>query len=126
MAGLTLDSGALIAGDRNSLVFWTYLKGALRRGVEVTIPAPVLTQAWRGPTNARMAQVIGACVVEALDESAAKAAGELCAKAATTDAIDAVVVSSAGRRGDAIVTSDPGDIALLVSHAGGGCAVLPV
>lgn len=126
MAGLTLDAGALIAADQNSRDFWVRWKEALRRGVEVTVPTPVIAQAWRGQRNARMAQVLGACVVEPLDQAGARAAGELCAKAATADAIDAAVVVSAVRRGDAILTSDPDDIRALVSHAGAECLVLRV
>jgi hypothetical protein len=126
MAGLTLDTGALIAADRNSRVFWIHWKEALRRGVDVTVPTPVIAQAWRGGRNARMGHVLGACVVEPLDQADARAAGELCAQSMSSDAIDAAVVVSAAKRGDAILTSDPDDLGVLLVHAGAAGPVLPI
>ncbi|MPZ65533.1 MAG: hypothetical protein GEU83_08450 [Pseudonocardiaceae bacterium] len=51
--------------------------------------------------------------------STARAAGELCAKAGTSDVVDALVVLLA-HDGNAvmIVTSDPGDLTLLVAVLG--------
>jgi predicted nucleic acid-binding protein len=126
MAGLTLDSGALIAADRNDRRFWVLWKEALRRGADVTVPAPVVAQAWRGNRNARMAQLLAACVVEPLSESDARDAGELCGRVKTSDAIDACVVVSAAARGDAVVTSDVHDITYLVQAARSGATILSV
>lgn len=126
MAGLTLDSGALVAADRNDRRFWVLWKEALRRGADVTVPAPAVAQAWRGKRNARLAQLLAACLVEPLSESAARRAGELCGRADTADAIDACVVVSAAVRGDAIVTSDVTDIAHLVHVARSRATVLSV
>ena len=49
MAGLTLDTGALIAADRNDRSFWAFWKEASVRGVVPVIPAPALVKAWRSP-----------------------------------------------------------------------------
>jgi hypothetical protein len=81
------------------------------------IPAVALAQAWRSRRQARLAQVVNACVVEALDERLAKSAGELCGMSKTRDVVDAAVVASASRRGDAILTSDPRDLRRLAAHA---------
>jgi hypothetical protein len=62
---------------------------------------------------------VNACFVDPLDEALAKSAGELCGKANVADVIDAAVVASAARRGDAILTSDPRDLRRLASHAPG-------
>jgi len=59
---------------------------------------------------------VNACFVEPLDEALAKSAGELCGKAKVADVVDAAVVASAARRGDAILTSDPRDLRRLASH----------
>jgi hypothetical protein len=54
--------------------------------------------------------------VEDIDAQLARTAGELCGEAGTSDAVDALVVASAARRGDRILTSDPGDLARLADH----------
>lgn len=118
MAGLTLDAGALIAADRNVRSFWAFLKEAIDRGVVPVIPSPVLVQAWRTPRQARLAQVVKACWVEPLEESLARSAGELCGTAKTSDVVDAVVIASAARRGDSVLTSDPKDLRRLVAVTG--------
>jgi hypothetical protein len=47
-AGLTLDSGALIAAEKASLRFRAIWKERQERGRPVTLPAVVLAQVWRG------------------------------------------------------------------------------
>ena len=47
-AGLTLDSGALIAAEKSSRRVWQLLNAASERGAAVTGPAVVLAQVWRG------------------------------------------------------------------------------
>jgi hypothetical protein len=58
---------------------------------------------------------VNACFVDPLDEALAKSAGELCGKTKVADVVDAAVVASAARRGDAILTSDPRDLRRLAS-----------
>lgn len=113
MAGLTLDAGALIAADRGDRRFWAYWKEAERRDADVTVPSPVLVQAWRGGRNARMAMLLAACEVEDLDELLAKQAGVLCGRSGTADVVDATLIVSASRRNDDVLTSDPGDLSRL-------------
>lgn len=115
MAGLTLDTGALIAAERGDRRFWAFWKEALRREVEVTVPAPVLAQVWRGGREARLAMLIGGCRVESLNAALAKQTGVLCGRSGTADVVDAFVVVSAGSRRDDILTSDPDDIQRLAS-----------
>ena len=115
MAGLTLDTGALIAAERGDRRFWAFWKEALRREVEVTVPAPVLAQVWRGAREARLAMLIGGCRVESLDSVLAKQTGALCGRSGTADVVDSFVVVSAGRRRDDVLTSDPDDLRRLAS-----------
>lgn len=119
MAGLTLDTGALIAADRNDRHFWAYWKEAERRDIDVAVPAAVVAQAWRGPRNARMAMLLAACVVEDLDRSLAMDTGVLCGRSATSDVIDASLIVGAGRRGDDVLTSDPDDLTHLAASMTG-------
>ena len=126
MAGLTLDAGALIEVDRGGRRTMLLANEVFLRREVVTIPAGALAQVWRGQRSARIAQFLRGCSVEPLSETNAKRAGELLARSGTADAIDASVVVSAASRGDAIVTSDPGDIRKLLDFAPGVAAVLIV
>jgi len=126
VAGLTLDTGALIAAERGERRFWAFWKEALRRQIEVTVPAPVLAQVWRGGQQARLAMMLGGCRIENLDAALAKQTGALCGRSGTKDVVDACVVVSAGRRRDDILTSDPDDLRRLASFEPRVGAILEV
>jgi hypothetical protein len=111
--GLTLDTGALIAAERRSEIFRATWQEAVRRHAAITIPAPVLAQAWRG-RNPMIDRLLPACTVEPMLEEDARSIGRLLAAAGTSDVIDAMVVVGASMRDDAILTSDPDDIVRLV------------
>lgn len=116
MAGLTLDTGALIGFERNDRRFMIQLKAALLDGRSITVPAVVVAEAWRGgPRAARLARLLAGCEVESVDEDLAKEAGEALA-VADTGTVDAIVMASASRRGDAVLTTDPMDLEQLRTH----------
>lgn len=110
MAGLTLDTGALIAVERGERGVFAWLDAAERRGELPTVPASTVTEAWRGGRQARLARLLAAAVIEPVDPGLARAAGTLLAVTRTTDPVDAQVAQSAARRGDTILTSDPSDL----------------
>lgn len=111
MAGLTLDTGALIAYERADRRALLHLKEALLRGAELTLPTAVLVEAWRGGTpSARIAKLAEACEVEPLSEKLAKIAGEALARVQGPSVVDAIVMSSAAQRGDRVLTSDFDDL----------------
>ena len=124
MAGLTLDAGALIMADRGDRSFWAFWKERTLRRASATVPGPVLAQAWRGPESARIALVLSACRVEAMDEQLAKLTGELCGRARTADIVDACVIAGAARRGDDVLTTDPKDLVRLAAFASGTVRIL--
>src|SRR5262245_29960359 len=112
MSGLTLDTGALIAFERNDRAVVALLSRALHRGYALAVPAGVVGQAWRdGRRQARLARLLGSkeVEVEALDDQRAREAGQLCGVKAFADVIDASVILCARRRGHRIVTSDAAD-----------------
>jgi predicted nucleic acid-binding protein len=117
LAGLTFDSGALIAAERGDREFWAFWAAVV--DIDKSVPAVALAQVWRGPRNARLARVLAACEVEPLGDELARKTGELCGRAGTSDIVDAAVVAGAARRGDDIVTGDAGDIRRLASEAPG-------
>jgi hypothetical protein len=116
---LVLDSGALIALERNDRGMWRRLKTALvTRQVPVT-HGGVVGQAWRsgGPRQARLVMALAGMDVRSLDERLGRAAGELLARARMSDVIDAALVLLAVD-GDDIVTSDVADLKPLSVLAG--------
>ncbi|MGZ4103972.1 MAG: PIN domain-containing protein [Actinomycetota bacterium] len=119
MAGLTLDSGALIAAQRNERRIWNLLRETVAQGVVVSVPAAALAQVWRGSPSARLAQVLGNSEVVPIDEVLAKRTGELLAVSKTSDVADASVVVTAARTSATIVTSDPDDMRRLTAHVSG-------
>lgn len=116
---LVLDSGALIALEKNDRVMWRRLKAAvLAKSVPVS-HGGVVGQAWRGggPRQALLARALEGIDIRPLDESLGRAAGELLARAGSADVIDAAMVLLADD-GDDIVTSDVQDIELLAALLG--------
>lgn len=114
MAGLTLDTGALIAVDRGDDRIRAWLAAALRRGELPTVPAVAVAESWcDGSRQGRLARFLARVEVEPLDQDLAQRAGELQARTSTDDPVDAVVAVSAAARGDQVLTSDPDDMQLL-------------
>jgi len=114
--GVTYDIGALVAADRGERRQWARHRALLARREVPCVPAPVLAQAWRGGNRqALLSRLLTGCHVEALDDTRARAAGTLAARAATTDIVDACVVEGALRRHDLIISSDPGDLAAIAA-----------
>lgn len=115
---LVLDSGALIALERNERPMWARLKGAQLAGELPVTHAGVLGQVWRGgPRQARLARALTGVDVRPLHERLGRAAGELLGVAGLCDVIDAVVVLLS-TDGDEIVTVDRDDFAHLVAASG--------
>ncbi len=113
MSGITFDAGGLIALDRNNRRVLALVARATERGIRITIPATALAQVIRNPARqVRMSRLIrqpGTDLV-ALDAPDATAVGLLLARTATADIVDAHVVVCAQRAGQAVITSDAGDL----------------
>jgi hypothetical protein len=117
MPGVTYDTGALIAAERNDRRMWALHAGFLAEEVVPTVAAPVLAEAWRGGArHASLARFLALCTIEALTELQAKAVGALVGRADHDDIVDVTVVEGAARRRDAIVTSNHTSITR-VAHA---------
>lgn len=113
MSGAVLDTGALIAFDRNDRRVVAIVARALDHGDLLVIPAGVVAQAWRdGRSQARMARLLGspACEVVPLDDLAARSVGQLCGTSGADDITDVSVALTARQRGLRVITSDPDDI----------------
>ncbi|HEY4811993.1 MAG TPA: PIN domain-containing protein [Solirubrobacteraceae bacterium] len=117
MAGLTLDTGALIAYERGQERIRKILAVGYERGFVPTIPAIALAEVWRGdPKDARIARLLKACSIEVVDEKLARTAGSLRRATPGAGAIDACIAVGVRRRGDAVATSDPNDMRALLGN----------
>lgn len=116
MSGVTLDAGALISVDRNDRNVLVLLARAKELGARVTVPATALAQAIRRPsTQVRLLRLVRQPTtdVKSLDTVDATSVGILLGASRTRDIADAHVVVCARRAKQAIVTSDPDDLARL-------------
>ena len=113
MSGLTPDSGALIAFERNDCAVVAIIFQALQPGHRFAIPAGVVAQVWRGGRQqVRLVRLLASNLIEieSLDDRNARLAGQLCGATNTNDVIDASVVLCARKRGHGVLTSDVDDL----------------
>ena len=113
---VVLDTGALIAFERNVPKVRLLLELAIESGTRIYAPAAVIAQAWRdGAKQTRLSRLVGSgwLLVQPLDLEEAKASGSICGRSNTADIVDASVVLLARHHGGIVVTSDPSDIVKL-------------
>ena len=114
-----LDTGALIALEKRSPGLLGLIDELAEKAADVPlVPATVLAQTWRGGRGrqAPVSRWLSACDINVLDETSARAVGELLASSGSPDIVDAHLVVCA-KSGDVIVTTDPRDIATLARAA---------
>ena len=117
---MILDASALIAADRGDRAMIARLLACYQAGDELRTHPLIVAQAWRGGAygrQARLAKLLKGVLVVPIDNDLGRATGALLGQARTSDPIDGALVLIA-KDGDAIVTSDPGDIRALVNAAG--------
>lgn len=117
MAGVTYDTGALVAAERNDRRMWALHAGFLAEEVAPVVPSLVLAEAWRGGSQASLSRLLALCDVEPMTEEQARQVGVLAGKAAHDDVVDVTVVEGAIRRDDAVVTSNEGHIRRIAKAA---------
>ena len=119
MGGVTYDTGALVAAERNNRQMWALHAGYLAEEVIPTVPAAVLAQSWRGGSRqASLSRLLRLCDTEPMSENLAKDVGVLAGKSGHDDIVDVSVVEGAVRRGDAVVTSNLTHIWTIAEAAG--------
>jgi hypothetical protein len=117
---IILDSGAIIASERNDATFAAILKAARKDRTPILIPATVVAETWRAAsTHARTAHLFGSVDgFPELNEQAARRVGALLAISRTAEIVDGNVVAIAiALRPATIVTSDVNDITHLLQSA---------
>lgn len=120
MAGVTYDTGALIASERNDRRMWALHLGFMAEEVVPVVPAPVVAEAWRGGARqASLARLLAGCNVEPMTADQARRVGELAGQAGHEDIVDVTVVEGALRRADdVVVTSNASHIQKIVGSTG--------
>ncbi len=122
--GLVLDAGALIAFDRGDREVAALVEATRRRRERILTSSGCVAQAWRsgGSRQALLARLSHGIHERPLDPSESKSVGELCAKAAAADVIDAHVALLADDR-DIVLTSDVDHLQELLMAAGSAATV---
>jgi hypothetical protein len=116
MGGVTYDTGALVAAERNDRRMWALHAGFLAEEVVPVVPAPVLAEAWRGGARqASLSRLLALCEIEPMSEAQSRAVGVLAGSSGHDDIVGVTVVEGAARRGDAVVTSNEDRIRLVAS-----------
>lgn len=104
--GIVYGVGALRAAARGDRVLWAIHRAALVAGVVPVVPAVVVAEGFRTEARGdRLEALLSGAEVEELSEEAARRAGELAARADTTDLAAVVVAETADRRNSAVVAS---------------------
>ena len=108
MAGVTYDTGALIAGERNDRRMWALHMGFIAEEVVPVVPAPSWPKPGEGArAQASLARMLAGCEIEPMTADQARQVGELAGRADHDDVVDVAVVEGAVRRDDdAIITSN--------------------
>ena len=118
MSRTVLDSGALIALERNDRAVWAAFKLAALKSTDVLVPSTALAQVWGGTAaQTQLSKALQHCVIASFD-AVARAVGELCGRTHTTDVCVAQVAIIAARQGEVLYTSDPEDLRRLVAAYG--------
>lgn len=109
------DAGALIAADRSDRTVWAEHRARLELGYLPVATAPVIAQVSRSGRQAQLRRFLRGCEVVAFAAEDGHAVGALVERSGVADVVDVHVVLTAHRRGAAIVTSDPGDLAAVAA-----------
>ena len=116
MIAVTLDTGALIAMEKNKARAMMLLRAAREQRAELFVTTPVIAEWWRGRTD-RREDIRRAVTVVAFPLPAAEAAGMVLGQIRDTRervklAIDVMVMAFAALQGGALVyTTDAADLA---------------
>ncbi len=116
MAGLTLDTGALIALEKKRKGMGEVIEAARQAAASIVVPANAIAEWWRGRTD-RREYVHRMFVVRPVDDAAARLAGEalgwLKGRGVAVDdrvTIDATIIATAALGAPNLYTGDVDDM----------------
>jgi predicted nucleic acid-binding protein len=117
MTPIVYDAGVLVAADRDVRSIWAEHRVRLEAGIVPVVPAPVVVQVSRSPTQVQLGRLMRGCEVVSLTEQRAHFAGRLLGRAGSRDVVDAVVAATAAELQADVVTGDRADIRRLLDAA---------
>lgn len=123
---VVLDAGALIAVDRRDRRVGAMLRVLQQQATPLLTSGGVVAQVWRdGSRQANLARILSGIEVSPIDATSSRSVGELVARSASSDIIDAHVALLA-RAGDRVVTSDPADLDALLEARDIDATTIPI
>lgn len=126
MTPVVYDAAVLIAADRNSRTVWVEHRVRLEAGIVAVVPAPVVVQVSRSPSQVQLRRLLRGCEVVSLTEQRAHSAGRLLGRAGSADVVDAVVADIAASLRADVVTGDRADIRRLLDVADASSQIIDV
>lgn len=117
MTPVVYDAAVLVAADRNARNVWVEHRVRLEAGIVPVVPAPVVVQVSRSPTQVQLRRLLRGCDVVSLTEQRAHLAGRLLGRTGSRDVVDAVVAAAAAELRADVVTGDHADIRRLLEAA---------
>jgi hypothetical protein len=104
--GLVYGVGALRAAARGDRVVWALHRAALTHGIVPVVPASAIAEGFRTEARGdRLDALLAGSLVEVLGDEGDRRAGQLAARADTTDLVAVEVAETADRRNCAVVAS---------------------
>src|SRR5260370_20089848 len=117
MTSVVYDAAVLIAADRDTRSVWAEHGVRLEAGMVPVVPAAVVVQVSRSPTQVQLRRLLRGCEVVSLTEQRAHLAGRLLGRTGSRDVVDAVVAAAAAELRADVVTGDHADIRRLLEAA---------
>lgn len=115
MAGVSFDTGVLVALERRESGAWAWMRRATERDVAPLVSTAALAEAWRGGRQAWLTTALRGCELAPVTETLSRAAGVAC-DATGAQTLDAIVAATAAARGATLLTADVGDMHTLADH----------
>ena len=116
MAGIVLDSGALIGWERQEARVAAHFEEAWEREIDLVVPTVVLAEVWRGGArSARVARLLKGCILVPLTESLSRVAGEARGAVPSSGLVNAIVMATAVPW-RAVLTGDRKDLQRLQTY----------
>jgi predicted nucleic acid-binding protein len=114
MAGVSFDTGVLVALERRELGAWAWMRRATERQVPPLVSMAAVAEAWRG-RQTWLATALRGCEIAPVTDTLARAAGIACG-ATGAQTLDAIIAATAAARGATLLTADLGDMHVLADH----------
>ena len=123
---LILDAGALIAYERLHQGVRAFLERAERTETAVLTTTAVVAQVWRDPARqVRLSRLLQGVDEAELTRKRSRSIGLLLRESRKADVVGGSIVDLA-EDGDEVLTSDPDDIAPLITAAGKTVIITPI